>query len=339
VVLLVAFALLCGACGSRSADGLSVRGYPASLVFGAKPVEDRPAPAAPANAIPANAEPAALAAEIQQEEARPTPPPKFIGPPLRASRPACPVAPNSAAAAEAAPLNVPDGRRPALGSYRWKKGGKIAFATGQEVPLSGFETREIRELVLTTPTEFDFDTVQPTLGSNDVTVTSWRVKTAAVAETAGALSATVTAGDPERGLSITRIRTIGPDGAVHTDFRPLAGLLIVPLPIKPGEQVSSSAIDASTLETMQYTGQVVRRQQLDACGALVEGWLVSGTETSSVGGTRTHDYVVAPQLGGIPIAESSNQQSAVATADLTFSIGQLNPDPPATPARALRRLR
>ena len=91
-----------------------------------------------------------------------------------------------------------------------------------------------------------------------------------------------------------------------------------------GSTFSGQAVDTSSGEVLQYDSRVVRRQRVDPCGEIVDGWLVTSKQTLSRSGTsRDYDYIVATQLGGMLISEHIDQASPVQKTD--FSIGQLNP--------------
>ncbi|HEY4410582.1 MAG TPA: hypothetical protein VGO87_11930, partial [Acidimicrobiia bacterium] len=81
------------------------------------------------------------------------------------------------------------------------------------------------------------------------------------------------------------------------------------------------------------------RERVDACGDVVDGWVVEATQTfSGTGQTappRTYRYIVATQLGGMIISEEVHTTSAQGATDVTFSLGQLKPSalPPAPPAQ------
>ncbi len=83
----------------------------------------------------------------------------------------------------------------------------------------------------------------------------------------------------------------------------------------------------------------MKRERVDACGEVVDGWLVQATQTFSgpaqTAPPRTYNYIVAPQLGGIIISEEVHTATAQGNTDVTFSLGQLKPAPlpPAPPSQ------
>jgi hypothetical protein len=89
---------------------------------------------------------------------------------------------------------------------------------------------------------------------------------------------------------------------------------------------------------LQHQAKVVKRERVDACGDVVDGWAVEATQTFSRGGQtappRTYRYIVAPQLGGLIISEQIHTTTAQGTTDVTLSLGQLQPSPlPVPPAQ------
>jgi hypothetical protein len=121
-----------------------------------------------------------------------------------------------------------------------------------------------------------------------------------------------------------------PKGNATSSFAPITGLLMLPLPVQQGLQFQSVAIDPSSGEEATFRGQVLPRQDIDACGDIVEGWKVSGTQSfSNSATTRTEDLVVATQLGGLVISDKVHQADALGAnvIDTLISIGQQTPGP------------
>ena len=82
---------------------------------------------------------------------------------------------------------------------------------------------------------------------------------------------------------------------------------------------------------MQINGTVSKRQQVDACGEMVDGWQIDMTVTYSTATSSTppqnRSMIVATQLGALPIAEHIKATDAVSTVDIQYTIGQVRPDP------------
>jgi hypothetical protein len=331
IVWLALGALSSGACAKAGEAGLQVKGYAADVVFAKRKTPTTPVVAA----IPPTLTPEQAIADVPLPEAAPpsfTPPAKYVGPPIVA-RPACRAATPGATAAPAA-LTVPDGVRPETGQYRWNKSGSFALVGPQNAtfPVGGFEQRKIRNVVERSAGVFTFETLQPDLNGRYIEVIQWQVKPNAVAERQSALSVSASAGDPERGLAIKAIDWISADGkpvAGATPFHPLTALLVLPLPIVPGEQVNSAAIDPTNAQAVTYQATVGARDRVDACGEFVEGWKVSGTMSWSGGTPYTYELWAAPQFGAIPILErlqgTTTSAAGSINADVTWKIGQLHP--------------
>src|SRR5207302_8644337 len=109
--------------------------------------------------------------------------------PLPALEPAhvsdCPTAAISDFPKEAATRNVAVDRRPAAGTYRWKRTGAV----------SGVENREIRNVTEEAPAtdavtgdpiaQFTFDTVQTDIRTGAIVTRTWHVKTGGESTGAG----------------------------------------------------------------------------------------------------------------------------------------------------------
>ena len=345
VVWLVFLAVLAAGCAKEGEAGVGVKNLEADLVFGAKdPVKDT----RPANAPgpDTNLTPEAAAADVDLPEQVFQKPKGPSFKPARFVPAPCPDAALNAFPAETAPLTVPSDRRPALGTYRWKKSGesRTALTGNQPIGIRGFEQRAVTNLVERgasvnesgTPNSaqdpgvvFEYDTTQPDINGLIVT-TTWRVNTSPNSRTVNspATPHSVRTGEPERGVAIRRILVKNRSGEVVSDFAPVTGLLIVPLPIRPGEHFQSAAVDSSTGASASYEADVVKRDRVDACGTLVEGWLVSGTQSfSGDAGTYTQKYDVIFATGmGLIVSEKTVFSSTDRSLDLHTTLGQTTPD-------------
>ncbi|MGH9286599.1 MAG: hypothetical protein ACRD0M_13140, partial [Acidimicrobiales bacterium] len=276
--------------------------------------------------------------------------------PLTPPKAACPPAALNAFPATEAGLTLAG--MPAEGQYRWKRTGTQTMATlpGVAIPISGFEQRLIREVKKVSETEFTFQTVQPELGTGVTVLQTFKVKTDAVSRGVEPPIQTIPlerpdelpdevpfpsnpsvpsrrVGDPERGISLMRIERIDAQGNSQIlNFTP--AVLFLPLPIEPGESFESVGIDSRSGQVLQHQAQVVRRERVDACGEIVDGWVVEANQTFSGSGTatRSYRYIIAPQLGGMMISEQVKVTAPEGTLDVTFSLGQTRPAP--LPAQA-----
>lgn len=354
---LSAGALLLGACVEPNAPGVQVMAVSADLVFG---VPDQPPPpdTPPANSVvslppaqqvgpapgqvpgeqpPGQAQPAQPGNELPPPAEPTKPPEKDLGPPL-ATGPVCESAPISEFPDEPAARNVAPDRRPAVGTYLWVQAGKRKGAdTGNvEIPLDGFSDRQFRDVDKISDTRFSFVMEQTDVLDGAKVETEFTVRTdgASVSDDGlpvappGGILPDRSVGEPDRGIAITKI-TRTPRGGESSEFTPQTPLLMLPLPVKVGEQFTSTAVDPTSFQSIQYDAKVEKTQRVDACGEMVEGWLVKGTQTFSGATTsqRQFDVTFAPQLGAIPIAERIEENQAASSVKASFHIGQIKPDP------------
>jgi len=364
--------LAAAGCVEPDPPGVGVQKLAADIVFGVKPLDpDTP----PANLSPGGYEADAVT-YVPATSVGALPPGSPPGSSTRAARPPstrlprptplappkspCPPAALTAFPAQEAGLNVAG--TPVEGQYRWKRQGSqtLTDLPGVKLPISGFEQRLVRNVQKISDTEFTFETVQPELAGDVTTISTFKVKTAAVSrgvtapvtptvppppvdtpnlpaeppalpvEPPGTPSApgSVKAGDPERGISLLRLERVDAAGNSSVlEFSP--AVLYLPLQIEPGEQFSSVGIDPRTGQVLQHQAKVLNRERVDACGEIVDGWAVEATQTFSGQGTatRTYKYIVAPQLGGIIVSEEFHATTPQGTTDLVISLGQLKPSP------------
>ncbi len=126
------------------------------------------------------------------------------------------------------------------------------------------------------------------------------------------------------GIYITKIVTVNASGASVTSFTPVVQMLVLPLDggvIRTNQTFRSIGIDATSGTVLTNDGLVGRTSRIDACGEIVEGFVVSLKQTysgdlnaSDPAGTllnlatrnqtRNVDYVFAPQYGALPIQET-----------------------------------
>jgi len=379
----VAAMLLASACVQQGRPGVGVQKVAADIVFGVKPGVPLPPNLAPGEVGPGEATtyvpgPASAAAGAGAGPDAPDDAEFDSGPggtgrrlrpvtPLNPPRTPCPPAALTAFPAKEAGLKV-DGL-PAVGQYRWKRTGTQTLANlpGVKLPVAGFEQRLVRNVVRVSDTEYTFETVQPELGGDVTTISTFKVRTGAVSQTVtppveadpnhppvsvplpaqvpgtrpaaprAPVPETLSVGDPERGISLVRLQRVDAAGnSSELTFSP--GVLYLPLAIVPGEEWDAVGVDPRTGSVLEHRAKVVKRERVDACGDVVDGWAVEATQTFSGPGqvgsapARSYRYIVAPQLGGVIISEEVHTTTAQGTTDVTLSLGQLQPSPlPATP--------
>ncbi len=360
----LAVALLGAGCVDQDPPGVGVQKLAADIVFGVKeappdapPANVNPGPAGdfdPVTFVPVSPPASSLPGQSSIGTPRPPRPPISRLPrptPLNPNRSPCPPAALTAFPATEAGLNIT--ALPTEGQYRWKRQGTQTVATlpGITLPVGGFEQRLVRNVKKVSDTEYSFETVQPELGTGITVLQTFKVKTEAVSRSVEppveslpvappALPVeppvdlpverpnvpTTRVGDPERGISLARIERVDAQGNSSVlEFTP--AVLYLPLPIEPGESFSSVGIDPRTGQVFQNQARVLRRERVDACGDIVDGWAVESTQTFSGSGTatRTYRYIIAPQLGGVIISEELHVAAATGNTDVTFSLGQLKP--------------
>jgi hypothetical protein len=340
LTLVVAAAMTTGACVQPDPPSVGIKALAADIVFGADPIEEEEAQ--PTTFEPPVTQTAEAEVEVLPPQIfTPAPPKSFPRPPFEAPRPAAPACPPAAVDEfpdVTAPLNLPAGALPKEGVYRWKKSGSQTTANGVTTEVTGFEERAIRNVTVGAPdpanaerVRFTFEMVQPF--RDGLAVTRYAVDTAArsAEQNSPAGGLRISTGEPERGVVIDSVTYTDDEGtATQRPFAPLTGLLLTPLPIRTGEEFQSVAIDPTTQQAWRYEAQLVKRDRVDACGEILEGWRTDGTLTvnGADGGEREFSVIVAPQYGGLPILESSKGTDADGTQfDITYTIGQLEPSP------------
>jgi hypothetical protein len=251
---------------------------------------------------------------------------------------------------------------PTEGQYRWKRAGTQTVATlpGVKLPVAGFEQRLVRSVVKVSDTEYTFETVQPELSGTITTISTFKVKIGAVSKTVAPpvqppdlthptapvplpvqvpatpelpkppVPESVSVGDPERGISLMKLQRVDAAGnSSELSFSP--AVLYLPLDVVPGDSFNAVGIDPRSGSVLQNQAKVVKRERVDACGDVVDGWVVESTQTFSgsaqTAPPRTYRYIIAPQLGGIIVSEEIHTANPQGTTDVTLSLGQLKPAP------------
>ena len=337
-----AFAVTSAACVRPDKPTVAVNKVEASLVFGVtKPPEQVETPLQSVTTSPLP--------DLQQAFASfdfpDAPAPDFGGIPLATPpKVECPQA-----APDAAPAKIAEATTELplpIGVSRYKIGGFFTDETGQKpFASSRFERRIVRRYKQISPTMYSFETVQPVIGVFDrFVVATYEVNTAAFQLTPGAGLPAVTAprvGEPERGISLVRMAEVDRNGIERATFEPSSGLLLLPLPVEPGERFQSVAVDPKSGQTIAHESSVLRRQKVDACGELVDGWLVeservvsrgsgsAGGDMSAGSGSGKYSLIFATQLGGLPVQERIVIESGcpVGPCDISSTLGQAKPDP------------
>ncbi len=328
--LLVLVALLAGACGSDRQAGVGVERLQADIAFGVEQPGDDLAPGgdpgAGAAVRPGLASTRApVPGRRMQDQDR-----SFLDvlPPV-AQRRECPPAAIDAFPAETAPLNAEE--PPAEGLWRWRsQGTQRLTGVDQELPIDLFRNRLVRNVEVVNPTTWTFETVEREFsqtGPGDLVIRTFRVRTDARSSRANALAFEARTGEPDRGVSLVREERLDDDGNVVSVFAPIPAILILPLQVFPGEEYSTGGVDPRSGQAMQLQAKVVGRDRVDACGEILEGWLVEGTLTRTGAPARPYRYIVAPHLGGILLMEATEAVTAIGSYQIEHTIAQIEPDP------------
>lgn len=326
--------LMSTACVAQDAPGVRTSAVQTDIVFDAAEPEAEP--------VATGAAPVDIGAPLLPAPFRNQLPPRFSS--VRFSLDAeeaaaeCPGAPLGAAPDVAAPENA--NQPPREGLYRFKlSGSKTEVINGQEITsqYGGFEPHVIRELEVSSETLWSFKEVEPV--ADGVRVTTWQVNTAATQRSANTPYVgenSVRAGEPGRGVAITAIEEYDGNGNLRSAFDPVSPLLHLQLPVVQGESFSTSAVDPKTGQSITIDAEVQKRQTVDACGELLDGWFVLATITESQGfgqpaTIHEDELVFSTERGGQLLSRrqslSGTTSQGTVEADRTVSIGQADPSP------------
>lgn len=355
VGVFVALGMLSTACVRQEPPTVGMSKVEANLVFGLDAV---PEPVqTPVEQVVAQFAPPPIIQDAAAPEA-PAPAPDFnftpgpkvplLRPTTSATRVECPTAPVTAAA-EVPPQPRISGDV-ATGTSKWRIDGFLTARSGAEPVRTELADgadvpRSVRNVKKISDTRYSFEVVKAgdtVSGSDNVTITTYEVNTAGVNVNPAQGVGTVTTpniGEPERGIVISRIQTVDRDsGQQLRDFQPQVGLLVLPLPVVAGDTYRSTAIDPSTGQTIALDSTVVGRERIDACGTLVDGWLVRSKQRSTSGPSDAPSLageidvatIFATQYGGVPIQETqayTGEDCTICPFQFRSRLGQLPPDP------------
>jgi hypothetical protein len=336
VLLLLLVGLASTACVSPGKPGVSMDNVEANVVFG---IDKKPEAVLPANTdagdIPAAAQQGGFSFAFRNPAADRLPP--LVSDQTVTAT--CPSAPPTAAAEK--PVDVTISGPVEEGTYVWKRVGtqtKPNPAGGDPIKteIKGFEKRIIRNVQkvddANDPDAYSFEMVQTLIDRPVIQVRTFLVKphTSAQYQTGGVYAIdNPRVNEPEGGVSLIKVENLDENGSSLGTFEPVTGLLYLGLPVDASESFRTSATDPKTGQTIVQDSAVKGHSRIDACGDLVDGWRVESTQTrSDAGGSVAYNYLIATQYGGVPILEEIHTTGADGTAfDVTFSLGQLHPDP------------
>jgi len=240
---------------------------------------------------------------------------------------------------------------PTAGLYKWKRKTLAIKDAAATPPIKSFpfalEGRAVRRIVTEGDHQFTFEMLAPDPFINgDTVITSFLVNTNPTlfvdrrvdSRTIGVVNipgTDVRVADPSDapGVFITAIEVQDASGTRVSSFAPVQPMLVLPLEggiVRTGQTFRSVGIDAATGTAVMNDGVTGRTSRVDACGEIVEGYVVTLHQTLSsdldpadpagaAAGTalnqetREVTYTFATQYGALPIAES-------------LSIGDINSD-------------
>jgi hypothetical protein len=330
------------ACVSQPPPTVRITPLQADVVFGVKPKAPPPIPVA------VEAPPQQVAQYV------PKPPPEYkpvespVLPVLSSLEPPtpkpslCPAASLDAFPDQTAPVGISG--LPTVGQYRWKRGGQLQFQDGEKQPISALENRLVRRVtqLAALPTDnagaknFTFQVVRPG-DKKTFIIDSYQVRGDSAAQQRVQLPELGTdvgyVGSSQAGLALVSEDIVSESGSTVPLFHPAAPLQLMPTPIVAGMTFNSQAADPATGRVVEIQAQIPRRGRVDACGTIIEGWLVTGTQTVSDpngGGspvTVPFTSIYATQFGALPIGEDTTITAGAVTTHAVNNIGQEKPGP------------
>jgi len=340
-------AVLAAACVRPDAPGVAIGLFDADLIFGFSepatvapppntPVPISPPPVNPVPPIP----PSGSTLEFPDRDVDDNP---FADlPPVNAPADTCPEAAREAFPEEIAGLQVT--AAPTEGLSRWKQAGTREVPDIGPLAITGFERRTVQDVEVIreangAPVELTYATSQLDFFSGAVVVSRFRVITDGVTRTADSRTEIVgvdrvAVREPDAGVALESLEFLDSetgDLIASSTFTP--PVLYLPLPVIPGESYQATGVDLRTGATLRHEARVVDRQRVDACGDVVDGWFVEATQVFAGGpdpAPRQYDYVVSTQFGGVLTSErivTDGVAQGLPSVDVTFSLGQLTPDP------------
>lgn len=341
VSLCVALGVVTSACVRPDAPTVGMSKVEATLVFGVTDIPepvDSPIQQALAQVIASDGD--AVAEEEQAFEFKKPAIPKF-GTSTSKAKEACPEAPITAA-----PLVAPQPRisgDPRPGTSKFLVQGfitPVVFDEPMRQDFTLFFPRSIRNFTRTSEHRYSFEEVQDR--DDRIVVTTYEVNNAPVTANPSdgvGVVATPGAGEPERGIVITKIEVVdektGQPVSEGSFDAAGPGLLVLPLPATAGEKFVSAAVDAKTGQVLRNEGTVTERRRVDACGDLVDGWGVEYTHRgfSEFGAEEFKSTkIFATQYGGVLIYEefelTAEDCGPPCPLKFTAKLAQLEPTPP-----------
>lgn len=318
---IAALLLIMAACIREPDTGVGMKRIGADLIFGVPQLQDV---AAPPGAVPEIPE----SLEVENLQFRSSFRPNSSPPAVQR----CPEAGDTDVPAEPAPTAVTG--KPKEGLYVWKMAGthrppnfnvRLGLPKFMDRSVEGLEPNAV------SPSGFSFNTREtvPSAGSRTISTQTFRVDQSNP-------SANL------RGIFLTRVEEAQP-GSSPTAFTPTPPILYLPLPVQIGATFQSQGVDPSDptrVKTLLHEGRIQGRTRIDACGTLIDAWLMVAKQTYAAGDAtnpRKFHYAIATHFGGLIVFEHGESPCASPTFDgactnepqviYDTNIGQTEPDP------------
>jgi hypothetical protein len=280
--------LLATACGGpqRPVD-IGFKEVPSDVILGASPTpSSAPGPlATPGVTAPPPPSVIALPPPTFAFGPEPTPPPL-------PSEPTCATADPLQPPAREAPPSV--SAPPQKASYIFRNVGSYSVS-GADARRGSFPARSVRtvgNIVRSSQANFTFD-VSELLG--DVTTTT----------TYDVVGASLVPAALPTGIYLKQVKSIR--GTSTSTFSPQPELELASFPLTRGASVSSSGVDPQSATSMQFTSTVKGKARVDACGAVLDAWVLELTNGQLISPTQnlqfSSTYDMGTQYGGLMLRD------------------------------------
>jgi hypothetical protein len=284
----VALVLLAAACGPHRSPEIGFKEVPSDVILGAHATATPLASMPPAGPVKAPPPVSVIALPPPTFDVRPEPSPPAAPPAVSVCATADPL---QAPRREAPPqISAP----PPKAAYVFRDVGTYS-ESGANARKGTFPTSSLRivgNVVHTSDSNFSFD-VSELLGTVTTTTTYDVFGTSLVP---AALPA---------GIYIKQIKSVQ-GGSVST-FAPNPELELAAFPLVRGASVTASGVDPRSATSMQFTSTVTGKTRVDACGTLLDSWVLDLTKGKVISATQNLDfsatYDMGTQYGGLLLRE------------------------------------
>lgn len=237
--------------------------------------------------------------------------PSFPPPRFRSLPPAEPCPPPTPSAVAERPITPDVKVSVEPGVYRWQNKGTLEFVGLAKTPLDGLSSRTVRNVTKQgTSTTFEVEAVAGTLRN----VFRYRV-------------------DPGVGIHLVSLRSIS--GTASSTFTPALPVKMFTLPAVESTEVADVGVDPLTGTALVVQGRIVRKDRIEGCDELVDGWFVDATWTfirpGALPSAWNYDYTVATQHGGLIVADRLQATQTlgplIVNVDASSAFGSIVPKP------------